>query len=564
MTTEEKPIELSTRSPQSNTEGGQSGRILLAKEEVTVATQEYSPSDGSRTKCGVAFWMTFVSLCTSLSLFSLELTSVSTALPTIVSDLTLPNFVWVGSSYALASTACVPLTGNFAQVFGRKPTLVGAVLMFALGSALCGAAHSNNMMLSGRTIQGFGGGSIVALTGILLGDLVSLKERGLFFGLLGLTWSVACVIGPIVGGGLASAGAWRWLFYLNLPICGICIVIFYFFLHLRSPRDGFIAKLKRIDYIGNLLVIGSSIAIALALTWGGVQHSWGSGSVLSPLIIGIVGLVVFIIYEKKWATDPVLPFILISNRTSASGYLQNLLLPVVAIAATYFIPIYYQACKGSSPLKSGVETLGLAIIAPASIIAGINVVASQKYRPGLWLGWTLATVGASLMTTVHANTSTGRVVGYTIIVGVGAGFVYATAQFPVQAPLPVSQNGPAMALCSFVRAFASIWGVTLGNAVLQNELLHHLPSSFTSQFPEGIPLVYTIIPRISFLPQPVRDSVRDAFAEGLQLMWKILTGVAGLGLLVSLAMAEIPLAAVTDENWGLDEKEKAKIVNLGT
>ncbi|KAF8996786.1 MFS general substrate transporter [Cyathus striatus] len=524
--------------------------------------QDPAPSDPIPQR-GLAFWMTFVSLCTALSLFALELTSVSTALPTIVSDLTLPDFVWVGSSYALASTACVPLTGNFAQVFGRKPTLVAAVLLFALGSALCGAAQNNDMMLAGRTIQGFGGGSIVALADILLGDLVPLKERGLFFGLLGLTWSVACAIGPIVGGGLANAGAWRWLFYLNLPICGICIVIFFFFLRLRSPRDGFIEKMKRIDYVGNVLVMGSSIAIALALTWGGVEHAWDSGSVLAPLIIGLIGLVVFIIYEKKYAADPILPFILLSNRTSASGYLQNLISPVIALASTYFIPVYYQACKGSSPLKSGVETLGLAIVAPASVIAGISVVVSQKYRPGLWFGWVLAIVGCALMSTVEADTSTGRVVGYTVIVGIGVGFVYAIAQFPVQAPLPISQNGPSMALYAFVRAFASIWGVTLGNAVLQNELQRRLPDSFTSQFPDGIPLVYTIIPSISALPQPVRDSVREAFAGGLQLMWKILAGVAGLGLVVSFAMAEVPMADATDENWGLDEKQKAEASQSG-
>lgn len=175
-----------------------------------------------------AFWMTFLSLCLSLSLFALELTSVSTALPTIVEDLNISDFVWIGASYALASMACIPLIGNTAQVFGRKPTLVAAVVIFAVGSALCGAAHNAAMLLVGRTIQGFGGGSIVALADILLGDLVPLKERGTYFGLLGLyvecicslsrvdisirTWSIACSIGPVVGGALASAGQWRWLF----------------------------------------------------------------------------------------------------------------------------------------------------------------------------------------------------------------------------------------------------------------------------------------------------------------------------------------------------------------
>lgn len=135
---------------------------------------------------GLSFWMTFLSLCLSLALFALELTSVATALPTIVAALPGVQFVWVGATYALASTAFIPLTGNFAETFGRKPTLVASVLLFAIGSALCGAAQNNDMMLAGRTVQGLGGGAIVALGDILLGDLVSLQERGFFFGLLGL------------------------------------------------------------------------------------------------------------------------------------------------------------------------------------------------------------------------------------------------------------------------------------------------------------------------------------------------------------------------------------------
>ncbi|GJJ10844.1 hypothetical protein Clacol_005072 [Clathrus columnatus] len=177
-----------------------------------------------------AFWMTFLSLCLSLSLFALELTSVSTALPTIVEALHVSEFVWVGASYALASMACVPLTGNTAQVFGRKPTLVAAVLIFAVGSALCGAAQNAAMLLAGRTIQGFGGGSIIALSNILLGDLVPLRERGTYFGFLGLYVA-------------------DYILDLNLPISGLCLLVFVLFLRLRTPTEGFVEKIKKLDYM---------------------------------------------------------------------------------------------------------------------------------------------------------------------------------------------------------------------------------------------------------------------------------------------------------------------------
>ncbi|PBK61155.1 related to fusarin C cluster-transporter [Armillaria ostoyae] len=505
---------------------------------------------------GLNFWMSFVSLCTALALFALELTSVSTALPTIVDDLHTSEFAWIGASYALSSTAFLPLSGRLAQIFGRKPTLISAVLIFAIGSALCGAAVSQSMMLIGRTVQGVGGGAIVALGDILLGDLVPLRDRGLFFGLLGLTWSIAAASGPVIGGSLASAGAWRWIFYLNLPLCGVSILLSAVFLHLRSPNIPIREGITRMDWSGNFLVVAGSTLFAIAITWGGVRYAWDTAHVLVPLCLGIVSLVAFFLYEGYMATEPIVPFLLMSNRTSASGYLQDFISPVVVLAAVYFIPIYYQGCKDSSPLTSGVQMLGFASISPASIVAGVTVVATQKYRPSLWFGWCLTIVGTVLISTVHADTPSAVMIGYTIVTGVGAGFVYALAQFPVQAPLPVTENARSLAFFAFLRAFSSIWGITIGNTILQNALTSRLPAEFLAQFPDGVSLAYTIIPEIPQLAQPLKDQVRVAFADSLQLLWKIMAGLAGAGLFVSLFMQEVPMHAITDEDWAAEEATK--------
>ncbi|OBZ71185.1 putative transporter C3H1.06c [Grifola frondosa] len=489
---------------------------------------------------GFAFWMTFVAICSSLALFALELTSVATALPTIVSDLHARDFVWAGSSYVIASTAFIPLTGSLSQIFGRKPIFIGVIIIFGIGSAVCGAAHSDTMLIVGRTIQGVGGGGIVSLTEILLGDLVPLRDRGLFFGLIGLTFSVACAVGPIIGGSLASSGAWRWLFYLNLPICGVCIILLIFFLRLKAPELSFDQKLARIDWTGNIIVIGCTTACAIALAWGGVEFAWPTARVLAPLCIGLVGLFVFLIYEERWAREPIIPFKLMSDRTSASGYLQDFFSAIIALAVTYYLPVYWQACKGSSALKSGVQNLGFACIAPASIVGGIIVAVSQKYCPILWLAWALAIVGMALFTTVTADTATGVMIGFSVIVGCGIGVVYAIAQFPVQAPQPVTENARSMALFGFVRSFASIWGISMGNAIIQNELTRRLPPAFLAQFPGGIP----------------SREVRAAFAAAIAVLWKALTGVAGAGFIASLFMREIPMHATIDENWDLSDDKK--------
>ncbi|GJJ10843.1 hypothetical protein Clacol_005071 [Clathrus columnatus] len=292
--------------------------------------------------------------------------------------------------------------------------------------------------------------------------------------------------------------------------------------------------------------MGASAAIAIALAWGGVQFSWGSANVLVPLILGVAGLVFFIIFEKVLTREPIVCY-------KYSKYIQSVLSATIALAGTYFIPVYYQACKGASPILSGVETLGFAVIAPSAVVGGIIVKKAQKYRPCLWIGWSLMVIGSGLMTTVKATTPTGHVIGLTVITGFGLGWVYALVQFPIQAPLPVGINAQCMALLAFTRAFGSIWGVSIGNTVLQNILLHQLPQEFIGKMTTGIPIVYALIPTISSLPPILREQVRMAFADGLQLLWKILAGISALGFVSSLLMLELPMIGVVDEKWAMQD-----------
>ncbi|KAJ6472376.1 major facilitator superfamily domain-containing protein [Mycena vitilis] len=202
------------------------------------------------------FWLIFVSLCVCSFLTAIEIGSITTALPTIVDELHGTGFIWVGSAFALGSTALIPFAGGAAQIFGRRPVLLGSLLLFALGSAVSGAARSMNMLIAGRTIQGLGGGGIISLTQIIVSDLVSLRERGTFNGLISISYSIGVGIGPVVGGSLASTGQWRWLFYLNLPICGLAAILVFFFLRLRTPPGTLREKFALIDYLWVLCSTG--------------------------------------------------------------------------------------------------------------------------------------------------------------------------------------------------------------------------------------------------------------------------------------------------------------------
>lgn len=514
------------------------------------------PSTAHGVRRDFRFWLVFLAIGISTVITALELSAVSTALPSIVSDLQGSAFVWVGSAYALSATAFIPMGGGLAQIFGRKIVMLSSLLIMAVGSTLCGAATSMNFLIAGRTIQGLGGGGIASTTAIIISDLVPLRERGVFNGLIGVAWSVASGVGPIIGGALAQAGQWRWLFYLNIPICAIAAALFVTFLKVRTPQGTLKEKLRRIDWLGNAAVIAATTSCVIALTWSGVEHSWSSAPVLVPLILGLLGLIGFIIYEAYVPKHPIVPFILMSTITGISGYLQTFIMPVVMLGIIYYIPVYFQACKGASPIAAGVDQLGVALVlAPFGIISGVSVNKTRKYRPQLWISWVFLIIGTGLLTTLHEDSSRGRAIGFEIMAGMGMGILTTTTYFPVLAPLPVSENALALAFFMFLRNFAQVWGVTIGGTVLQNELRKRIPAAFLSEFPRGTAIAYATIPLISGLEEPLRTEIRIAFAQSLQVVWQVFLGITGLGLLCSLLMKGLPLHTYTDQDWALEDMD---------
>ncbi|GBE77394.1 Efflux pump FUS6 [Sparassis crispa] len=506
---------------------------------------------------GWRFWAIFFSITVATFTTALDTTAVSTALPTITNDLHGSQFIWIGSAYTMSSTAFLPMSGGLAQVFGRRPTMLGSMVFFLVGSALCGAATSMNFLIAGRTVQGVGAGGITALTQIILSDLVPLRTRGTFNGLIGIAWSVASCSGPVIGGAFAENGKWRWLFYLNLFVTGLAGVLVLTFLKLKTPSGTIGQKLSKMDWIGNALVIPASTSLMIALTWGGVQYPWSSPRVLVPLVLGIVGLGVFLLYEAMLAKHPIVPFSLMSTRTGLSGYVQAFILALCLTGVVYYFPIYFQACKSAGPIASGVDSLGFTSCALLSIIGGVSVAATKRYRPQIWLGWAIVLVSFGLMSTLKDDTNLGKSIGYVILVGAGIGLVITTTYFPVLAPLPVSANAYALALYAFARSFGQVWGVTIGGTVLQNQLLKHLPEGFSSQFPQGAQIAYSIIPIIGKLPPSLSGEVRAAFATSLKVVWEVMIGIGGLGILASLLMKHLPLHTYTDDEWGVDSTSDA-------
>ncbi|KZW02334.1 MFS general substrate transporter [Exidia glandulosa HHB12029] len=508
---------------------------------------------------GASFWLIFLALCVSLFQVAFELVGVGIALPTIAQALHATDFVWVGSAYALAATCSLPIIGGFAQAFGRRPVMLASITIFAIGSAICGAAPNMQALIAGRVVQGFGGGGLQSVPTIILSDLVSLRERGTFNGFLVLTWSAALCIAPISVGTLAEHGQWRWFFYLNVPLSGLTFALVFAFLRLKAPSGSMREKLGRIDWIGNALLISSSTSVCIALTWAGIQFPWTSVKVLAPLILGLVGMFVFFLYDALIAESPVVPFSLLSDRTSASGYATNFVTAFLVLAIAYYFPAFLQACRGASPIRAGgVDWLGFSVVlGPTGIVAGVVVAKINRYRPVVWTGFVVMCTGIGCWALINENSGMGVIVPLEIVTAMGAGILYTTGYFPVLAPQPISHNAKALSLVAFVRSFAQIWGITIGGAILQNQLIQRLPEAFVSQFPGGVQLSFAAIPLINGLPPDVKDNVRKAFADSLRVVWYVLLGVSLVGAAISLLMREVPMHTYTDEDFGLKERDLA-------
>ncbi|KAJ7573933.1 MFS general substrate transporter [Mycena floridula] len=529
MATNEKPLQDSVEPPASHEESAAPKRDLR-------------------------FWLVFVALCCSILVSALDLGGVGTAVPTIVSDLKGQDFSWVISAYALTSASCIPLSGNLAQIFGRRPVALGAIVIFAVGSAVSGSATSMNPLIVGRAVQGAGDGGIQATTAIIVADLVPLKERGLFQGIVGMMWSIGSLAGPLIAGSLAERASWRWIFYMNIPLCALAFTVVFLCLKLRTPQESLRKKLAMIDWLGNALITASTCSIMLGLTWGGTHYAWSSARILVLLIVGVSGMAGAIYYESRWPEKPTIPLLVLANWTSFAGYFATFMQLMVTISVVCEAS-WFQSVRDASAIMSGIYIIPLVLtVSPGAILQGIIVAKIGRYRVLLFGAWSLSLIGVGLLISMHQSTPIGVIAVYQLIVGIGLGLLYANT-FAILAPLPLSESPQAVAFMSFLRVLGQAWGVTIGGVILQNTLPRYLPAAVMSQVPNGESLAYRIIPIISTLPEPLKTEVKQAFLRSMRVIWIVLEGICTVGLLSLFIMKDVPLRNTVDKKWGLSEQK---------
>nr|QJY30855.1 MFS general substrate transporter [Discosia rubi] len=419
------------------------------------------------------FWMAFVALSLSALVSGLEASIVSTALPTILASVEVgQDYVWVLNIYFLTSAASQPLYSQLADLWGRRWLMICAVAIFAGGSALCGAAYSAAMLITGRGVQGIGAGGINMLVDVIICDLVPLRDRGSIVGLLFAIMSLASSLGPVIGGAMAQAGAWRWIFYMNIPLCGIAIIMLVLFLRV-SFQSGltFKEQLRRIDFVGNGILMGSTTLVQYAVTYAGSRYSWNDPQIIATLTLGLLLLMVFVVIQRSphVCPNPVVPPRLLSNRTSVAALFISFNHSMLTFWATYFFPIYFQSVMLSTPTRSGIQLLPLVFIFPAAAaIVGGGISRWGRYRPAHFIGLGLISIAfgcSSLMSDVQSDSV--WIIAETLV-ALGLGITIPALLPAVQVELTDADTAASTGMWAFLRSLGTIWGVSIPAAVFNN------------------------------------------------------------------------------------------------
>ncbi|KAM0753699.1 MFS general substrate transporter, partial [Meredithblackwellia eburnea MCA 4105] len=495
--------------------------------------------------------LVFIGMLLSVFLIALDQTILSPALPIIASKFqALDQIAWIASAYFLTQTAFLLLYGQVLTVFDRKWTFLAAITLFEIGSLICAVAPNVDVLIFGRAFAGCGAAGIFVSVLSIIAEVTRLEQRPKLLGLFGGVFGISSVIGPLLGGAFTDKVSWRWCFYINLPFGAITVasillilgpqpapplaepVALYTEAKFRRwtfgkwvPRRGtFIFKLGVLDWIGTTLMLGTITLLLLPLQWGGNKYPWHSGVIIGTFVGFGALVVIFVIYEWKFAGETcILPLRFFRNRTQVGACIEAFFLMFIMLMGTYYLPIFYQATKGVTATKSGIDILPfmLGVVFAAGISGGL-VSALGRYQPWLVGGPFLICIGSGLLYTVTEHSSSAKVAGFQIILGVGLGVVMQNTIIAVQADIKDQKDiSQATGLVTFAQLVGGTIGVSIASTVFGTKL-----ASGLHQFAPDAPfeLVRNSVEAIKTLPKAQQPGVIHAYCLALNATYII--GVA--------------------------------------
>ncbi|TDB78161.1 MDR family MFS transporter [Micromonospora sp. KC721] len=416
-----------------------------------------------------------IGLMIAMMLAMLDNMIVSTALPRIALEFGGANhFTWIVTAYVLGTTVSTPIWGKLGDLYGRKGVFLTSVVLFLVGSALCGMAGSELLggvdrgmveLIAFRAVQGLGAGGLMVGVMASIGDLVPPRERGRYQGMMAGIMAIAMVAGPLVGGFITDNLSWRWAFYVNLPLGGVALLVLATTMRLPKYRTE-----HRIDWLGAVLLSVGITAIVLVTTWGGTQYPWRSPQVLGLAALAVVALAAFGLVERR-AVEPILPLGLFANRNFALISVIGFLLGFGMFGAMSFLPLYQQTVQGASATSSGLLLLPLMFgMLVVSLVVGRAITKTGRYRAFPIIGGVVMTAGMALLTRLDADTSKVESSLYLVVLGVGMGFLMQTTMLIAQNSVGQRDLGAASGAATFFRSIGGSFGLSLFGAIFAHRL----------------------------------------------------------------------------------------------
>ncbi|RNL62936.1 DHA2 family efflux MFS transporter permease subunit [Nocardioides marmoriginsengisoli] len=480
-------------------------------------------------------------LVVAMLLAQLDNMIVAPALPTIVGDLGgLNHLSWVVTGYILASAVATPIWGKLGDLFGHKYTFMSAIVLFLLGSALCGLAQNMGQLVFFRAFQGLGAGGLIVGIMSVLGILVPPRDRGKYMGIMMAVMPVAMIGGPLVGGFITDHVSWRWNFYVNLPLGGIALFVIWSTLHLTHEARR--TEKVVIDWWGISVLTTWIVSLVLAITWGGTEYPWGSWQINTLFAVAAVGLVVFVLIERK-AVEPVIGLHLFGSKNFTLATVIGFVAGFGMFGTITFLPQFQQFVQGQSATNSGLLLMPMMLALMATSIGGGQYISrTGRYKAFPVVGTVLLGIGLYLFSTMTVDTGTGRSALFMIVMGLGLGCLMQTTNLVAQNSVELRDLGAGTGTFTFVRTL----GGSIGVAILGTIYTHHLTQSLTESVGKTPDLgggsVASLTPAaLKDAPADFIAAFRHAVVAGTHqiFLWAaVLTIVA---FLISWFIKEVPL-----------------------